>query len=131
MGARASVLLAALALAGCRSGDYTVESRETPVHVWVSAPEVGARGGQVDLLVYVGGVKAVEGPVCFPRGVCHVALPTVYVPSCPTTVTAVVRGDPAPTTKDVQIGGESWIQVVVSGGRLEIRHTGNEPPLRN
>ena len=108
--------------------DYKLENRETPVHVWLSAPELTERGGTIDVLIYVGAEKVVQGPVRFPPGVGHVVLPTVYVTAGKKTVSAVVRGGTSSATTQVGVEGETWVQVVVRGRTVTIGR-GEQAPI--
>jgi len=108
--------------------DYTLENRETPVHVWLSAPDLLERGGTVDVLIYVGAEKVVQGPVRFAAGVGHVVLPTVYVTAGRKTVSAVVRGGTASATTKIGVEGETWVQVVVRGRSVTIG-SGEQAPV--
>lgn len=120
------VLAAALALPAC-AHDFTVENRETPVHVWLTAPDLVAQGGTIDVLIYVGSEKVIQGPVHFPAGVGHIVLPTVYVTAGPTVVSAVVRGGTAGTTKTVPVAGETWLHVVVQGRTVLVNSYNGQP----
>ena len=122
------LVVGAAAVAAC-AHDFTLENRETPVHVWLSAPELGAQGGgEVDVLIYVGAEKVVEGPVRVPPGVGHVVLPTVYVTAGKKTVSAVVRGGTSSATRDVGVAGETWVQIVVRKRTVTIG-SGAEAPF--
>jgi hypothetical protein len=129
---RTAALLAAtaLGLAACTSHDYRVEQREVPVHVWITAPEMAARGGSLPALVYVGPQKVVEGNVAFESTRPTVALPDAYVRAGPTTV-SVVLGDGAMTVNQtVNVEGEGWLQVMVRGQTATLRHTKTQPDPR-
>ena len=104
---RIAALLAAsvLGLTACRSHAYRVEQREVPVHVWITAPDLAARGGSLQALVYVGPQKVVEGRVSFEPTRPTVALPDAYVRAGATAV-SVVLGDGAMTVNQtVDIDG--------------------------
>jgi hypothetical protein len=118
--------LLALVTAAC-AHDFTVENRETPVHVWLSAPDLGQAGGTIDALIYVGARKVVQGPVTFPPGTTHVSLPTVHVPTCPTTASAVLRGGALTAPRQIRVVGESWVQVVVRGDTVTIEYFREQP----
>ncbi len=107
-------LLAPLGLASC-AGTYSLEDRETPVHVWITAPDVAAQGGTLPALVYVAGVKAVDGPITFQPGLPTVVLPTVSVKSGPVRISAVFLDGATSVQDDVEVEGECWVQVVVRG----------------
>jgi hypothetical protein len=121
-----ATLLLGLAVTAC-AHDYDVENRDTPVHVWLSAPDLGPEGGRVNALIYVGSEKAVEGPVRFPPGVAHVKLPTLFMTTGDKTVSAVIQGGALSATDEVEIEGESWVQVVVRRGSVEIVFREEEP----
>ena len=132
---RITRLFPLLLLAGCGvlaaacAHDFTLENRETPVHVWLSAPELTARGGgEVDVLIYVGAEKVVQGPVRFPPGVGHVVLPTVHVTAGKKTVSAVVRGGTSSATTDIGVAGETWVQIVVRERTVTIG-SGEQAPI--
>ena len=122
------LLLAACAASVSCAHDYILENRETPVHVWLSAPDLEDRDATVDVLVYVGAEKVVQGPVRFPPGVGHVVLPTVYVTAGKKTVSAVVRGGTASATTDIGVEGETWVQIVVRGRSVTIG-SGEQAPM--
>ena len=82
----------------------------------------------MDVLVYVGAEKVVQGPVRFPPGVGHVVLPTVYVTAGRKTVSAVVRGGTASATSQVGVDGETWVQVVIRGRSVTIG-SGEQAPV--
>jgi len=121
------LLLAAALLAPACAHDFTVENRETPVHVWLTAPDLVATGGTIDVLIYVGSEKVVQGPVRFPAGVGHIVLPTVYLTAGPKVVSAVVRGGTASTTKTVPVAGETWLHVVVQGRTVTVNSYNGQP----
>jgi hypothetical protein len=104
-----------------------VEQRETPVHVWISAPEVGARGGSVPALVYVGAQKAVDGTLQFPSGVSTVVLPTLYMNAGPRLVQAVFWGGQVTLTEEVKVAGETWIHVTLSARSATIKTDDEQP----
>ena len=122
------MVLVGLAVAAC-AHDYDVENRDTPVHVWLSAPDLGAESRVVNALIYVGSEKAVEGPVRFPPGVAHVRLPTLFMTTGDKTVSAVIQGGALSATDEVEIEGESWVQVVVRQRSVEIVFREEEPIL--
>jgi hypothetical protein len=129
---RIAALLAPLLLgcAGCTTHAYRVEQREVPVHVWITAPEVAARGGSLSALVYVGPQKVVEGRLTFERDRPTVALPDAYVRAGATPV-SVVLGDGAMTVNQtVEVDGEAWLQVVVRGTTASLRKTDRQPDPR-
>ena len=123
----ALLLLAFLALAACRN-DFSVENRETPVHVGLHAPELAATGGSTHALVYVGAEKAVEGEVRFPPGVPNIALPPLYMPGGSNrTVSVVLQGGEISATESIGIPAETWIQITIRGREIEIKAY-NGPP---
>ena len=117
---------ALLAWGGCGTSRI-VENRETPVHVWLTIPAMAAQGGQVQALVYVGSHKVVEGPVVFPQGVSTVNLPTAFLPAGDKRVSVVLDGGRRAANDAVDIQQESWIQIIVEGGRIRIRHEDEQP----
>lgn len=124
------LLATALLLPAACAHDFTVENRETPVHVWLTAPDLANTGGTLDALIYVGAEKAIEGPVRFPPGVLHVALPTLYVTSGDRVVSAVLEGGAISATDEVDIDGETWIQVTVQRRGVTIRDLDRPPNSR-
>jgi hypothetical protein len=125
------LLLLALAAVGALAcaHDFTLENRETPVHVWLSAPDLQVAGGEVDVLIYVGAEKVVEGPVRFPPGVASIVLPTVFVTAGKKTVSAVVRGGTSSATREVGVPGEMWVQILVRGRTVTISSSSQAPYL--
>lgn len=120
--------LAAVVLLACGCGTtYDVERRETPVHVWLTAPDLAAGGGQLDALIYVGPYKVVQGPVHFPRGGPTVNLPALFIRTGQRVVSVVIDRGRLSTTQTVEIQQESWIQIVVRGGGIAIRVHEQQP----
>jgi hypothetical protein len=115
--------LAALVAAGCRTS-WTVENRDTPVHVWLTSPELAATGGTIRALVYVGSHKAVDGPVTFPRGVENVVLAPLRMPSGNKRVSVVVDGGRLSTATDVDVVGPTWIRATVTSRGIAIDRAG-------
>jgi hypothetical protein len=127
---RLASLLACLVLPWATPGcahDYALEGRETPVHVWITAPEQAARGETITALVYVGGQKAVEGPITFQPGKPTVILPSVTTRAGSVRVSAVLFDGAVSTNQTVGIEGESWVQIVVRGRSASIRATEEQP----
>jgi hypothetical protein len=125
-----ALLLGAAGLSGC-AHDYAVEARDTPVHVWITAPESAARGEQVTALVYVGGQKVVEGTVAFTPGKPTVVLPSVTLKAGPTRVSAVLFDGAVSTDATIEVEGESWVQILVRGRAASIRSSDEQPnPLQ-
>ena len=125
-------LLACLALVlcawlpACRT-TYNVEGRETPVHVWLTAPDMPASGGTIDALIYVGPQKVVEGPVHFPAGTKTINFPAVRVRMGETLVSAVVRRGTVAARETFDVEGEGWVQVLVRGSTVELRFDDQQP----
>lgn len=107
-------LLGLLGLPGC-AATYSLEDRDTPVHVWISAPGLAAQGGRLPALVYVGGQKAVDGEIAFQPGLPTVVLPSLTVKSGPVRVSAVLFDGATSVQDDIEVEGECWVQVVVRG----------------
>lgn len=125
--ARAAVLLAGLlALAGC-AGTYSLEDRDTPVHVWITAPDVAAAGGTLPALVYVGGQKVVDGTIAFQPGLPTVVLPSVTAKTGPTRVSAVLFDGATSVQEDIEVEGECWVQVVVRGSSAVLFTSEQQP----
>jgi len=122
------LLLAALALALPACGHtYEVESRETRVNVWLTAPSIAAEGGSIDALIYVGPYKVVEGPVQFPKGVSTVILPPLFIRSGQRKVSVVLGGGRYTATSNVKIEREGWIDITLRSRALSIAFTEVEP----
>lgn len=122
----ALLLPAVLWLAGC-SATYSLEDRDTPVHVWISAPDVAARGGRLPALVYVGGQKAVDGEIAFQPQLPTVVLPSLTVKSGPVRVSAVLFDGATSVQEDIEVEGECWVQVVVRGSSAVIFASEQQP----
>lgn len=123
-----SLLLLGLALlASACAHDYSVENRDTPVHVWITAPDLAASGGTLTALVYVGGQKAVEGPITFAPGKPTVALPSVHLRSGTVPISAVLFDGAVSETENASIEQESWVQIIVRGKTASIRVTEEQP----
>jgi hypothetical protein len=122
------ILLLALALfpAGCRTR-WTVESRDTPVHVWLMSPELAQTGTPIRAEVRVGPHVAIDGPVRFPRQTPNVILPALYMPASTQRVTAVIDGGRLSAEAMVSVGGPTWILVRVTSTGVTIQRTGAEP----
>jgi hypothetical protein len=123
----AAVVLLALALSAC-AHDYLVENRLTPVHVWLSAPELAAAGGQVEALIYVGSEKVVEGPVAFPVGVSTVTFPTIHLNAGSRLVQVILAGGTITASEQVVVSQEAWIHVTLARGVATIA-TADEQPV--
>lgn len=126
------ILLACLALMVCAClvachTTFNVEGRETPVHVWLTAPDMPPGGGTVDALIYVGPEKVVEGSVHFPAGTKTINFPLVRVRMGDTLVSAVVRRGTVAARETFEVEGESWVQVLVRGGTVELRFDDQQP----
>ena len=119
-----------LGLGACTSHAYRVEQREVPVHVWITAPELAARGGSLPALIYVGPQKVVEGNVTFEPSRPTVALPDAYVRAGPTTVSVVLGDGAMAVNQTVNVEGEGWLQVMVRGQAATLRHTRTQPDPR-
>jgi hypothetical protein len=126
----ALLTLLAPALAGCAGHAYRVEQREVPVHVWITAPELAARGGSLPALVYVGPQKVVEGNVTFEPSKPTVALPDAYVRAGATPVSVVLGDGAMAVNQTVNVDGESWLQVTVRGRTATLRLTKDQPDPR-
>lgn len=118
--------LVLLLCAGCRTS-WGVENREVPVHVWLTAPGLATQGGTLQALVYVGSEKVVEGPVRFPAGVPTIMLPTAYVRAGDRLVSAVIGGGRLVAREEVEIEGESWVQIVVGPTSVGITYSETQP----
>jgi hypothetical protein len=120
--------LLVLALSAC-AHDYLVEDRRTPVHVWLSAPEIGAHGGRIEALVYVGAEKVVEGSVAFAPGVSTVTFPTIHVNRGSRLVQVVLARGAMTSSQEVNVDGETWIHVTLSRGAVTIASDDEQPLL--
>jgi len=124
-----SLAVAAL-LSGC-AHDFEVERRETPLHVWFSAPSLPAGTRFVQADVRVGPYAVVSGPVEFPAGVATVRLPTLYLRSGTYGVVAAVGRGPARGSAQIGLRRESWVHIVLQGDEVRISQAEAEPaPLR-
>jgi hypothetical protein len=122
-----ALLVAATALgAGC-STRFDVERRETPVHIWLSIPGLATSGGQVDADIAMGPYRVVRDVVTFPRGVPTVELPTVYAREGAYVMAVRLARSGIAVQQTVEIEGESWIQIVVTGQSVEIDVDDNQP----
>jgi len=116
-----------------------VESRETPVHVWLAVPAFACRGGTIDASIRIAGETAVSGPIRFPRGVTDVILPTLYQ-RCgeKKRVEVVIDGGRIKTCASFPLRGETWVRVVVRertagveiGGQTPISPKSSSFPIR-
>ena len=128
------LLLAPALLAGCSTA-WTVENRETPVTVWLTAPELAAQGGMVDLRVEIGSRIAVDGPVQFPQGIQNVVLPRVHLPAGSHPVRVTVRGGtlgprdgrPRCAQGQTMASGNTWVRVTMTRAGVSIACAGEEP----
>ena len=128
---RVALLLLGLSLfAPACAHDYAVENRDTPVHVWITAPDFEASGGTLTALVYVGGQKAVEGPITFAAGKPTVALPSVHLRTGTVPISAVLFDGAVSVTENVGLEQESWVQILVRGKTASIRVTEEQPSPR-
>jgi hypothetical protein len=130
---RAAALLALLTsglvgLSAC-AHDYLIEDRLTPVHVWLSAPEVATAGGRVDALIYVGAEKVVEGPVVFAPGVATVTFPTLHVNAGSRLVQVVVARGTITASQEVNVSGETWVHVTLARGAVTIATDDEQPRM--
>jgi hypothetical protein len=112
---------------GACAHEFAVERRETPVHVWLSAPDLSRRGGTIQALVYVGGYKAVDGAVEFAEGVSTVTFPTLYMNSGAKRVHVVLDRGAVVTSQDVAVDRETWVHVTLSHGAATVRSYDEQP----
>jgi hypothetical protein len=117
-----------LALAAGCAHDFRIEERDTPVHVWVSAP-AGAGGTRIPGLVYLGAHKILDGTLTFPPGVSTVVLPTVHVDAGRHALRAVFAGGSITLEEDVVVSKESWVHLTVAAGGVTARTTDEEPRI--
>lgn len=130
---RAVLVLSVLAAGGCRT-TWTVENRDTPVHVWLASPELARTGGTVRALVYVDDRKAVDGPVTFPQGVVNVKLAPLRMPAGSKRVSVVIDGGRLSAAAQVEVRGPTWIRATLSQRGIAIDRSGTEftcPPSRS
>ena len=121
-------MLAVLALPLPSCGHtFALESRETRVNVWLTAPAVAAEGGSIDALIYVGPYKVVEGPVQFPKGVNTVILPPLYIRSGQRKVSAVLGGGRYTAAANINVEREGWVDITLRSRALSITFTEVEP----
>ncbi len=114
---------------GSCAHSYELERRDTPLHVWLTAPEMAARGGQMQALIYVGPYKVVEGPVVFPQGVSTVRLPSLHVRTGSHRVSVVLRGGRPSLAQDIVLEREAWLHVVVRGAEASLQQLEKQPIL--
>jgi hypothetical protein len=122
------LLLGAGLAAGC-AHSYDVENRDTPVHVWISAPELAATGGTLTVKVEVAGRVLADGPVAFPSGAPTVELPVARVRTGSVPVAVTVDGGRVRAQQSVGVPNESWIRVVVRGAAVSISSYREQPPI--
>jgi hypothetical protein len=122
------LLLGAGLAPGC-AHSYDVENRDTPVHVWISAPELAAAGGTLVLKVEVAGQVLADGPVAFPSGAPTVELPLARVRTGAVPVAVTVDGGRVRAQQSVGVPNESWIRVVVRGAAVSISSYREQPPI--
>jgi hypothetical protein len=97
--------------------------------VWLSAPDVAARGGTLDALVYVDALKVVEGPLPFACDVPTLAFPPVVVRTGERLVQAVLAGGAITASEEFDVRRETWVHVIVSGREAHVDVTTAPPPL--
>lgn len=107
--------------------DFGVENRETPTHVWITAPALAERGGSVQALVYVGSKKVVEGPVQFSKGVPTINLPIAYVRTGDTLVSVVIDRGRMSVREEIEIEGEGWVQILLGPSSLQVVYDERQP----
>ena len=115
----ATACVLAAGLLGC-TGDFTVERRESPVHVWLSVPGLAASGGQLHADVTLGPYGVVRDIVTFPRGVPTVELPTVYVRDGAYVAAVRLREAGVAVQQAVEVEGETWVTITVDGRAVRI-----------
>ena len=122
------MLLLALAAPACGSrSTFDVENRETQVNVWLTVPDLCNRGGSVEALIYVGPYKVVQGPIVFQQGSPTVNLPPLFIRAGRYDVAAVLDGGRYSVREQIDITRESWVQVILSGGRIRIDYSDRQP----
>ncbi|MGE0193215.1 MAG: hypothetical protein AB7T63_14365 [Planctomycetota bacterium] len=124
-GLAAACVLAA-GLLGC-SSDFTVERRESPVHVWLSVPGRAVAGGQVHAEVSLGPYGVVRDVVSFPRGVPTVELPTVYVRDGAYIAAVRLRELGVAVQQAIEVEGETWVTITVDGRSVRIATEETQP----
>ena len=122
-----AVLLLLVFCVACANSTFDVENRQTPVHVWLTIPELAETGGTIGALVYVGAEKVVEGPIRYPRGIGSVRLPTVYVTAGQKRVSAVFRNGALSANTNINVQAETWVQITIRGRQVLIQQL-NAPP---
>ena len=122
------ILLLALAAPACGGrSTWEVENRETQVNCWLTAPDSCAQAHDLDALIYIGPYKVVQGPVEFPKGTPTVNLPPVYIRAGCYDVAAVIDGGRYSVREQITISKESWVQVILRGGRLRLNYSERQP----
>ena len=115
-----ALLVTTACLAGSCASDFTLENREVPIHVWLSAPGFANGGGTMHSRIYIGRSRSVDDVVRFPKGSPTVNLPSVYLRTGPKTVTAEFGRGQIRVRKQVEVEGECWIQITVAGQEASI-----------
>jgi hypothetical protein len=121
----AALALVALALAACERA-YRLEDRETPVHVWLEAPAAAQGEVTTHVLLHVGDLKVLDGPVRFPAGQPRVELAPVYMPAGSRAVSVVVDGRTA-GRDTAKLKHATWILVSMRGNGVAISVHDREP----
>ncbi|MFV1959736.1 MAG: hypothetical protein ACC662_10035, partial [Planctomycetota bacterium] len=119
--------LSLLLLASC-APSFSVENRETPVHVLLAVPEFACEGGLIDASIRIDGRTVVSGPIRFPRGVTDVILPTLYLRDGEgKSVEAVLDGGRIRTRASFPLRGETWVRIVVRRQAARVEVSGQTP----
>ncbi len=126
-GIASAVLLVTASLVGACASDFTLENREVPIHVWLSAPGFANDGGSMHARIYVDRSRSVDDVVRFPKGSPTVNLPSVYLRTGPKTVTAEFGRGQIRVQKQVEVEGECWIQITVAGQEASILMFDEQP----
>jgi hypothetical protein len=119
-------LLLGLGMPAC-AHDFRVEGRETRVNIWLTMPHLAQAGGQVEALVYVGPYKVVHGPVVFEKGSPTVNLPPLFIREGSYDVAAVIDGGRFSIRENIDIEGESWVQIIVRDQKVSLEYTERQP----
>lgn len=123
----AIVAVMAVPVLGCAQNDYTLERQETPVQVWLTAPELARQSGQIEALIYLGAQKVVEGPIRFTPDAPTVNMPTVYTRPGPKIVSVVLGGSRISAREQITITEPGWVQITVRNNRATIEFHDTRP----
>lgn len=117
--------LLALVLGGCRT-TWSIESRDTPVHVWLTSTQLAACGGMIQARVTVGPHVAVDGPVRFLPGVPNVKLAPLRMAAGTKRVDVSIDGGRLKRCVSVGVSGATWIRITIGERSVQVEQSGRE-----